>query len=50
VLGSAHGELGHAAFFGAGAFVVGILAVEGVRSAWIAWPGGDRGGGPCRVS
>jgi branched-chain amino acid transport system permease protein len=31
-------SFGHAAFFGAGAFVVGILAVEGVRSAWLAWP------------
>jgi branched-chain amino acid transport system permease protein len=31
-------SFGHAAFFGAGAFVVGILAVEGIRSAWIAWP------------
>jgi branched-chain amino acid transport system permease protein len=31
-------SFGHAAFFGAGAFVVGILAVEGVQSAWIAWP------------
>ncbi|MBV9191117.1 MAG: branched-chain amino acid ABC transporter permease [Betaproteobacteria bacterium] len=31
-------SFGHAAFFGAGAFVVGIMAVEGVRSAWIAWP------------
>jgi len=31
-------SFGHAAFFGAGAFVVGILAVEGVPSAWIAWP------------
>jgi branched-chain amino acid transport system permease protein len=31
-------SFGHAAFFGAGAFVVGILAAEGVRSAWIAWP------------
>jgi branched-chain amino acid transport system permease protein len=31
-------SFGHAAFFGAGAFVVGILAVEGVTSAWIAWP------------
>ena len=31
-------SFGHAAFFGAGAFVVGILSVEGVRSAWIAWP------------
>jgi branched-chain amino acid transport system permease protein len=33
-------SFGHAAFFGAGAYVVGILAVEGVRSAWIAWPAG----------
>jgi branched-chain amino acid transport system permease protein len=31
-------SFGHAAFFGAGAYVVGILAVEGLRSAWIAWP------------
>ncbi|HYL87979.1 MAG TPA: branched-chain amino acid ABC transporter permease [Burkholderiales bacterium] len=31
-------SFGHAAFFGAGAFVVGILSVEGVTSAWIAWP------------
>jgi len=31
-------SFGHAAFFGAGAFVVGILSVEGVGSAWIAWP------------
>ncbi len=31
-------SFGHAAFFGAGAYIVGILAVEGVRSAWIAWP------------
>ena len=31
-------SFGHAAFFGAGAFVVGIMAVEGVRSAWLAWP------------
>jgi branched-chain amino acid transport system permease protein len=31
-------SFGHAAFFGGGAFVVGILAAEGVRSAWIAWP------------
>lgn len=31
-------SFGHAAFFGAGAYVTGILAVEGVRSAWIAWP------------
>ncbi len=31
-------SFGHAAFFGSGAFVVGIMAVEGVTSAWIAWP------------
>jgi branched-chain amino acid transport system permease protein len=31
-------SFGHAAFFGAGAYVVGILAVEGVKSAWLAWP------------
>jgi branched-chain amino acid transport system permease protein len=31
-------SFGHAAFFGAGAYIVGILAAEGVSSAWIAWP------------
>jgi branched-chain amino acid transport system permease protein len=31
-------SFGHAAFFGAGAFVVGIMSVEGIRSAWITWP------------
>ena len=31
-------SFGHAAFFGAGAYIVGILALEGVASAWIAWP------------
>lgn len=30
--------LGHAAFFGAGAYTVGILATEGVDSGLIAWP------------
>ncbi|NDY84234.1 branched-chain amino acid ABC transporter permease [Orrella sp. NBD-18] len=30
--------LGHAAFFGAGAYVVAILSAEGVVSALIAWP------------
>lgn len=30
--------LGHAAFFGAGAYTVGILATEGVQSGLIAWP------------
>jgi branched-chain amino acid transport system permease protein len=32
-------SFGHAAFFGAGAYIVGILAFEGVTSLWIAWPG-----------
>jgi len=31
-------SLGHAAYFGAGAYVVGILMHYGVTSAWIAWP------------
>jgi branched-chain amino acid transport system permease protein len=31
-------SFGHAAFLGAGAYVVGILMAEGVSSAWIAWP------------
>jgi branched-chain amino acid transport system permease protein len=31
-------SFGHAAFFGAGAYIVGILAIEGVSSAWVAWP------------
>ncbi len=31
-------SLGHAAFFGVGAYTVGVLATEGVVSAWIAWP------------
>jgi branched-chain amino acid transport system permease protein len=31
-------SFGHAAFFGAGAYIVGILAAEGVRNLWIAWP------------
>lgn len=30
--------LGHAAFFGAGAYVVAMLSVEGVSNALIAWP------------
>src|SRR5215470_6150513 len=29
---------GHAAFFGAGAYVVAILMVHGVTSAWVTWP------------
>jgi branched-chain amino acid transport system permease protein len=31
-------SFGHAAFFGAGAYIVGILAAEGLSSLWIAWP------------
>jgi len=31
-------SFGHAAFFGAGAYIVGILAVEGVTSVWLVWP------------
>jgi branched-chain amino acid transport system permease protein len=31
-------SFGHAAFFGAGAYIVGILAAEGITSLWIAWP------------
>jgi branched-chain amino acid transport system permease protein len=31
-------SFGHAAFFGIGAYTVGILMVHGVDSGWIAWP------------
>jgi branched-chain amino acid transport system permease protein len=31
-------SFGHAAFFGAGAYTVGILAAEGVASLWLTWP------------
>jgi branched-chain amino acid transport system permease protein len=31
-------SFGHAAFFGTGAYVVGILMHHGVASAWIGWP------------
>ncbi len=31
-------SFGHAAFVGAGAYVVGILMAEGVASAWVSWP------------
>jgi branched-chain amino acid transport system permease protein len=31
-------SFGHAAFFGAGAYIVGILAFEGITSLWISWP------------
>lgn len=31
-------SLGHAAYFGIGAYTVGILMQHGVLSAWISWP------------
>lgn len=31
-------SFGHAAFFGAGAYCVAVLAESGVTSAWLAWP------------
>lgn len=31
-------SFGHAAFLGAGAYVVGIMMEEGIVSAWISWP------------
>ena len=31
-------SFGHAAFIGAGAYTVGILAAEGFSNAWITWP------------
>jgi branched-chain amino acid transport system permease protein len=31
-------SLGHAAFFGTGAYTVGVLMAEGIASAWLAWP------------
>ncbi|HSV58261.1 MAG TPA: branched-chain amino acid ABC transporter permease [Variovorax sp.] len=31
-------SLGHAAYFGFGAYLVGILMQQGIASAWIAWP------------
>lgn len=31
-------SLGHAAYFGAGAYTVGILMQHGVMAAWISWP------------
>ncbi|WP_444815021.1 branched-chain amino acid ABC transporter permease [Variovorax brevis] len=31
-------SLGHAAYFGFGAYLVGILMQQGLTSAWIAWP------------
>jgi branched-chain amino acid transport system permease protein len=31
-------SFGHAAFFGLGAYVVGILSTHGVTQAWWAWP------------
>ncbi len=31
-------SFGHAAFFGIGAYTIGILAFHGVTSAWVQWP------------
>lgn len=31
-------SLGHAAFFGTGAYTVGILMQYGIASAWLSWP------------
>src|SRR5262252_7327470 len=31
-------SFGHAAFIGAGAYTASILMVEGISSAWVAWP------------
>lgn len=31
-------SLGHAAYFGFGAYAVGILMQQGIESVWIAWP------------
>jgi branched-chain amino acid transport system permease protein len=31
-------SLGHAAFFGVGAYTVAVLMAEGVTSVWIGWP------------
>jgi branched-chain amino acid transport system permease protein len=31
-------SLGHAAFFGIGAYAVGIAMAHGIASAWISWP------------
>jgi branched-chain amino acid transport system permease protein len=31
-------SFGHSAFLGVGAYTVGMLAVEGIMSAWISWP------------
>jgi branched-chain amino acid transport system permease protein len=31
-------SLGHAAYFGAGAYTVGILMQHGIASAWLGWP------------
>ncbi|WP_420473150.1 branched-chain amino acid ABC transporter permease [Noviherbaspirillum sp. ST9] len=31
-------SLGHAAYFGTGAYAVGILMQHGISSAWVSWP------------
>jgi branched-chain amino acid transport system permease protein len=38
-------SLGHAAFFGAGAYTVGILMQNGILSGWIGWPAAMLAGG-----
>jgi len=35
-------SFGHAAFVGAGAYAASICIAEGVTSAWLGWPAGDR--------
>lgn len=31
-------SFGHAAYFGLGGYVIGILAMNGLHSAWVSWP------------
>ena len=31
-------SFGHAAFFGIGAYAVGILSAHGIQSGWVQWP------------
>ena len=38
-------SFGHAAFFGLGGYMVGILAQDGTFSAWISWPAAIIGAG-----
>lgn len=43
-------SFGHAAYFGAGAYTVGILMAEGVSSAWLAWPAAVIVSGLCALA